>query len=340
MYHPPLYYLIMAFFPNVKIGQYFNFFLVIILSFLIFTFLKTKYKDYQYGLLGLTFSLSIPVVIYSLPQINNEVLLTFLVDIGLIFYYFNQKILNHKNSVIIGLIAGLCLLTKYSGIVYLIAVILDIYLKRFKLSLKAFKPIVIILVTTFVLSGWIYIRNFLIYRNPFVSNIDLFHTEQIPSSRDISFLTNISAFFNGDYYNSRYYSLWGGIYYSFFHDEHNAIIPSTHIGKTDSSLTTRPIGILFLIIAGLIYTVVKKKNDQVFTIYFLLVIITFIYYCYKYPTSTSVKGIYLLSTILPLCVFGLNLIRKYKINIYFIYGYLLLYSWVVIQNFWMLSSWL
>lgn len=340
MYHPPLYYLIMAFIPGIKLGQYLNFILVMILIFLIFIFLKKKYQDYRFGFLGIAFCLSLPVIIQTIPQVNNEVLLTILVSIGLVFYYFTQKKLNRRNSVIIGLISGLCLLTKYTGILFLISVIVDIIIKRHRSLKYMIKPVVIILITTFALSGWVYLKNFILYRNPFISNIDLFHTEQIPKSRNISFLTNTTAFLNKDYYNSRYYSFWGGVYFSFFHDEQNAIIPSSYIGKTDPGLITKPIGIILLIFAGFIYTVFKKRHDQVFALYFFLIMAAFIYYCFKYPTATSVKGMYILSTITPLCVFGLNLIRKYRIDVYFVFGYLLLYCWIVFKNFWILNSWL
>jgi len=337
MYHPPLYYLIMSVIPDLKVSQYFNFFLVIILTLIVFKFFAAKYKDYKYSLAGITFSLSIPVVIYSIPQINNEILVMFLANIGLIFYYFNQNKLNKKNCLIIGLIASLGLLTKYTGIIFLVVVIMDIFIKRSRNLNKALKPAFIIFLVSFLFSGWIYTRNFMLYKNPFISNMELFPMEQIPNSRDLSFLTNISAIFRGDYYNSRYYSLWGGIFYSFFHDEHNAIIPSTFIDRSDVGLLIFPIGIICIIFTGLIYTIIRKRSDHVFVLYFFALLSTFIYYCYKYPTNTSVKGIYLLSLILPMSVFGLNLIKKNKMNIYFLYGYLFFYFLIVAKNFWIRS---
>lgn len=334
MYHPPLYYILMSFIPDIKTGQFLNLILYILGSVLISVYLIKTYKNIRYAVLGTIFCLSLPAVIYLIPQISNEVLLFLLVTAGLIYYHHSQNRLTRKNCLMTGIISGLCLMTKYTGMIFLCSIIIDILIKRNKNPRSAIKPISIILLTSFMLSGWMYSRNTIKFGNPFISNIDLFPIVQVPDRRELSFFTDISAFLKNDYYNSRYYSFWGGVYYSFFHDEHNVIIPSSDIGKTDPGLTTKPIGILFVIAAGYVFTILKKRSDRIFVIYFTLSVLAFMYYCFRYPTATSVKGIYLLSVILPLCVFGLNFLKKYRLNIYFFYGYILLYFLTVMKNFW------
>lgn len=340
MYHPPLYYILTSLIPTLKSTQFFNLILLICISVFVLIFFLQKYKDFRFAIVGVTFMLSIPVLNYSIPQISNEILSTFFLLMGLMYYYSNQNRLTRRTSVALGVIAGLSLLTKFTGVVLVASIIIDLCIKRWRNPGNAIRHILIILLTAFVLSGWVYTRNFFLYRTPFVSNIDLFHIKQVPPIRDISFFTNTSALRTRDFHNSTYYSLWGGIYFTVFHDEQSSLIPDREKDKTSPQLVNIPMRILLFAGVGFIYTLFKKRNDRILIIYSFVLLTTFILYCFRYPGSTSVKGIYLLSSLLPLTIFGLNLIRRFEFILYFAYGYLLLYWWIVFHAFWMSPSWL
>ncbi|MBF0516829.1 MAG: glycosyltransferase family 39 protein [Nitrospirae bacterium] len=241
MYHPPLYYFIsavvykflMSFLPKEALIQMIR----IIPAASAAVSMELIYRAMKYIFperhaiqnIGTIFGCFIPVKIYSSYSLGNEQLVSMLstVVILMCFYlfYVKDKVQTLKPSnriyyALIGAFAGLAMITKFSAILLVApAALVIIYFERIrgKRYGEAYLNAAVFFVVTFIISGWFYIRNWLIFNNPFINNMDkpIRNYWQAPGFRTIwDFITfgksvnhPIYALFNS-FWDSIYASLW------------------------------------------------------------------------------------------------------------------------------------
>ena len=74
-------------------------------------------------------------------------------------------------------------------------------------------------------------------------------------------------------------------------------------------------------------------------IYTILLIISYILYNFKLPYYSTVKGAFIVSLVVPFVYFLLKGIRPYKKYLLPISFYILLYTLVIMKNFYIVRSW-
>jgi hypothetical protein len=189
--------------------------------------------------------------------------------------------------------------------------------------------------------GWFYVRNYQLYHQPIIINLDLPQfkmTGAIP--RNILFFIDLSGFLKADLFNAHHYSFLAGTFYSFFYDGQNTIIPVQQFSKAGLVLVffSLPLVIFFLI--GIFNELKSKNKNILFLIYPLLLFISYIYLNIKYPIYGSVNARYITSIIIPFTYFVVQSIKLLNKKYYpYISLYLLIYVFLIIKNFWILNSW-
>jgi len=117
------------------------------------------------------FTLFIPQVTFTFSYVNSDALA--LVLSTTVFYwlvcFWQEKIkITGKNSLLFGVILGLTALTRYNAFVYfpLALIVYLIKLKVVKNLKKRFKYLSIVILSFILPSGWWYLRNLILYRDP------------------------------------------------------------------------------------------------------------------------------------------------------------------------------
>lgn len=171
-YYPQLLdllYTIPLYFKNDILPKYIHFAFALATSFLIYSYLKTKF-DRKAGLAGALFFLTIPVIV--------KLSITVYVDLGLIFFTFAAVIylfkwkdsgLKWRYLVVSGIFTGLAIATKYNGILTLILLTLLLPFlmpeKEKKQFRSIFYPVGFALIALLVFSPWM-IKNYVWTGNP------------------------------------------------------------------------------------------------------------------------------------------------------------------------------
>ena len=133
-----------------------------------------------------------------------------------------------KHKIIFGIILGLSLLSKATAVLLIPVILLEqIYSTKVNIKL-IFKNLYFSAATAFIISAWFYLRNLILFKNPFAASPDFpkwadFGQEIV--KRNLFFFTNLKGFINLDFFRSQDYSFLSGTYFSFFYDAHNIIIP-------------------------------------------------------------------------------------------------------------------
>ena len=336
LYQTPLYYLINSIIGNPYLIRYFNlgfWSLFLVLSTIFFTKL---FKDRLTGLIGAFFASSLPVVIYLLPTVSNELFSGIMISLTIMYYGNGSK----KNQIILGILMGLSLLSKATAFVLAISIITD-QLLRNKLKInKTINKLIIPLAIALAISGWFYIRNAIYFGNPFVTSVDFtkYSIHQSPGYRDLNFFVDFSGFIKFDLFRAHHYSLIPGTFFSWFFDGHNVIIPVQPYSKAGILLIISSLPIVLVIVRGILFELKDRKNN-IFFIYPIILFLSYIAYNFKLPFYSTVKGAFLVSGVIPFTYFflkGLVNSRKYFIitNIYLVF-----YAILILRNFWILESW-
>lgn len=168
---------------------------------------------------------------------------------------------------------------------------------------------------------------------------------QAPGYRDWNFFIDPSSFLKLDLFNAHYYSLWAGTYYSWFFDGHNALVPVQESSKIGIVLIILSIPLFIVSILGFITELknISKKNRILF-IYPLFLFLSYIAYNFKLPFYSTVKAIFLSSTVIPWIYFVISGIKIFlkkseSVTKAFIILFLLIYLIVIIKNFWIIGWW-
>jgi hypothetical protein len=172
--HPPLYYGVMALFSNLfnENNVVFYIFWMRMISVLLFLtgvlvalkkLLEKNLLDCKLKVGLLSFPIFIPMIFPEVSRIGNDSLCIFftgLISYKLITFYYNED--NYNDSLILGILLGLGLLTKAIFIPIAIGINIIILLRTYnnKLLKKGFIKIFIITFTFCFISGWWYFMKY------------------------------------------------------------------------------------------------------------------------------------------------------------------------------------
>ncbi|MGB6867623.1 MAG: glycosyltransferase family 39 protein [Candidatus Aminicenantaceae bacterium] len=172
--------------------------------------------------LGFLFSAMLPMGFYMNIIISNEIFSGFVISLSMLMIIWlgfrDEFKLYH--ALIIGITLGLAMLSKYSGLFVLMSLLLLLAL-RWISRRASLKWMFLAALLPLCISGWMYIRNFQMYQDPFVGNWDKasgFHYEDIPGFRTLGFYTRFGQSLFQKLWRSRLDSFWDGKYASLWGD--------------------------------------------------------------------------------------------------------------------------
>ncbi len=198
-------------------------------------------KDFLIQLLGFSVVAFLPMCFYMNPLISNEVFSGSIISLAiylLIRYGFEPKIRLYQ-VIILGIVVSLALSSKYTAF-FIFLTTVTILAMRFWMNQSMRKHELMVLVTflviVLILSGWLYIRNLLIFGDPFIGNWDKisgFHYEQHHGYRTLGFYLRSGSVFLHAPERSRWASFWDGQYGSMWMDSHGSFL---NIGNDKANL--------------------------------------------------------------------------------------------------------
>ncbi|HOL47299.1 MAG TPA: hypothetical protein PK189_03865 [bacterium] len=356
-YHPPLYYFFLAI-PlkilnllnnnhhfNLKIIQFTSLFFYMSLSVItILTIIRLNISQSEILLIIYIFNLLIPVNIYMSRFITNE---NFFIFIFHLIYYFlilfflensNQKKI--KLSVLLAILCSISLLIKYTGliiiIIYFIILVFEIFKNRNNsIKYNWLKILFLYIILIFIFNFKFYLRNYKLYKNFFVTNINdelpnflkLSDINQGPGYRSWKNFFNFSLYF---FVNCRANSknmincVWQTIYSSYWFDSQSLFFQlknnkiAIYYGRIILLLSILP---SLIILFGFFYSY-KYLNKEIFFFSFLFIFLTiifFIRFTFIYPVWSALKASYFsfLNIIFSLYFFiGIYHIKNYYKKLY------------------------
>lgn len=342
LYQPPLYYFLLLVFGADSAIKPLSFIIWILFGLISYKTLQYFHKSPRKNFALVILLYALPVFIYSSLQVGNEFFSAFMISLTLFYYAKNQKSLykNYKQQLILGLLMGLSILSKATGLVLVFSIFFHMILTDktvFKIKINTVMRIVGILI---FVGGWYYIRNWILLGNAFATSVDYewFVIHQLPGYRDIKFFTTFSGFFNLDLYLSHWYSLWSGLYYSWFYDAHNSVLPIVSFSKIGVLTVIYSIPLFVLSLKGL-FRLFKKPRLSIFPIYSAFLMFSLILYNIKLPYYSTVKSMFLLSLVIPYLLGISTEIHRAKIKNTYLYLYVFFLSVFIFKQFWVNPSW-
>jgi len=333
MYQPPLYYLLSGllygvgnFFgmeDSLKLVQLISLFSAFGNIILIYLLAKKVFSKRYLVVMATLFVMFLPILVYEAAVVSNEMLLSFLVTLSICYFISNRwEKSNTKKAVVLGLFGGLAVLTKYSGLVLVAAVLLVLlasFLKSKKRALVINAGVFLLVVG--VIAGWFYLRQFVLFGNPLILANDpkLFPYWQYPGFRDVHFYTNLEGIIPLNVFGAEGESFWGGTYNSLWVDTHNTFLPIIEFSKAGAVIIYLALIPTSILLLGFCFALRKIKKERFRGGYLLLVVYSFFsfvsytYYTYKLPFGSSIKAFYMLGCVLPWSIFfGLGVKKVIK----------------------------
>lgn len=231
MFQPPFYYFLSAFVyklwgaakgepHSLKAVQFLGMTGVMNALFGLLVLRKVFSENHRAQALGFSVVAFLPMGFYMNPLISNEVFSGFMISMGIyliIRYGFEQKIRLWQYAVI-GVVVGLGLLSKYTALFIFLSACLVFLFKLIhggEARRKVLIGFAIFLTVCGILSGWLYVRNFILFHDPFVGNWDEssgFRYEEHPNYRTLGFYARFGSVFFNHPNHSVWTSFWDGMY--------------------------------------------------------------------------------------------------------------------------------
>lgn len=347
-YQPPLYYSIASLMPDLKSIQLMNIITWAGFCFVVYIFARRYFKKELLAFLSTSLVGSLPMLLYTTPMISNELFSGLMISISLVYYllvFKNKKKESAKEDIILGILLSIAFLSKATSIVLVLAIILDTCFDKQWNWKEILHSLYKVFGTLLLLSGWFYIRNFIYFGNPLVLNTDFPGNaiHQAPGYRNLQFFIDPSGFLKLDIFHAHYYSLWAGIFYTWFFDGQNALVPVQEYSRIGVLLVVAAIPLVVLSLLGLLKTVKElNSRNRLLVIYPLLLVIFFIFYNFNFPFYSTVKAIYMNSLVIPWIYFlitGLIIFIKNKLLMILFGLYLPIYFFLILKNFWIINWW-
>jgi len=361
MYQPPLYYYFssriyilgeVAGVDPLKFVQLVGFLSSLGIILLSYEILRVYFKDkfLIYG--SLLFVIFLPILVYEANVITSETLFGFLATLAIYLISVWKDKLSGRRSLFLGVIVGASLLTKYTG-VFLFASVIVYYVYGYlrDKELKIIRSGVVFVVACLVVCGWFYVRQFILFGNPFILSNDpsLFPYRQYPGYRDIHFYTNLEGILPLNVFGAEGESFWGGTYNCLWVDTHNTFLPIMEFSKAGALVIYLGLLPTYLLVRGFIRAIRlgvkgKRKKYLFLVVYSVVLFGGYVFYTYKLPFGSSIKTFYFLSAVSCWAVFfGLGfekMLKWSKEAKYLFLGLLVLLVGLIVKLYWYQSWWL
>ncbi len=342
LYQPPLYYFLVAFVSSPIGIKIFSFLMWLLLTITSYKFFQKKFNDINISFIGTFITSSLPAVLYLTYTISNEFFSGVLISIALVYYVSFYKPTNNS-KIILGILIGLSFLAKATAFVLVLSIAIDRFILARYQIIKTAKNLFLPFGISFLMSGWFYLRNWILFGGPFISSYNfpkIYPLMQTIVPRNLAFFLSLKGFLTMDLFRSHHYSFLSGTFFSWFYDGHNIIIPVQEFSKIGVILVlfSLPIFIFFLIGYAKEYLAKKNKN-VIFLLYSTLLFIGYIAYNFRLPYYSTVKSVFLISVIIPFGYFFIKGIMPYKKYLFYISLYIAFYTIILIRNFWILKFW-
>lgn len=331
-FQPPMFYMIGAvvyfltvyllpFVEPIRTVQFISTFFGIATIFLVYKIAREIFpENYRFQLLSLSLAAILPVHIILSGVIGNDTTVAFFVSLAIYFLIVYEKQPNLKNAGLLGIASGLCMLSKYNGVIIL-PVLFIVFLIRIFTYKKQWKreitALSIIVFSSLLVGGWWYLRNNLVYGDPFISNIPYF--DVLPLPHPVVYYLNFDyevfkyPFINYTTPNVNYF--WSQTYATVWFDARPTFgyLPSNW-NRIIGSLTLI-LGVLLTlcILIGTFYWVFDSEIRQKYSVMFLFLTSEFFGYAYftqKYPFIEATNARYLLPAIVPISLSGAIILDK------------------------------
>lgn len=322
---PPLFYMfgslafyLSSFFSQIepmRAVQFVSMLLGVANIFLVYLIAKEIFPDnYRIQLFTVTLASVLPVHILLSGMINNDTAVAFFVSLVFYFLVVYEKNPNLRNLVFLGVAGGLALLSKYWGVLVLPILVLYFLwraLEKRNLKHEAFNVSILVFVSMLT-GGWWYIRNYLLYGNPFILKVPFFF-DVIPPPHPAAYYLNFALdVFRYPFTSSTVNSFWTQTYATLWFDSPETLdyLPmefNTAIGSLSLVAGILP---TLCIIAGIFYLALDhnfRRKYRVMGIMFLFLtanLLAYAYYTYKYPFTSATNARFLLPALVPIALSG------------------------------------
>ena len=311
-------------------------------------------RNHLIQLLGFSVVAFLPMCFYMNPLISNEFFSGSIISLAiylLIRCGFEERI-KIQHAVVLGVGVGLALLSKYTAtFVFLTAAtVLAIRVLINPATRKREAAILVIfLAVVFALSGWLYVRNFVKFHDPFIGNWDKksgYHYEQHHGYRTLGFYLKFGSVFLHAPERSRWASFWDGKYGSMWMDTHGSFL---NLGDEKANLYGSVIIYLALlpsvaILLGFyqslrsIFSSARCNPNLALVMVSILTIISLISFTMEVPFFSTIKAFFYLSLLPPIAVFagkGLyTMCRNLGKFRFIVYANLIVLYLLIINLFW------
>ncbi len=331
MYNPPLYYALSAFlfrFSTIFFSKEFAFQSLKLIPifcglgqvYLVYVASKSLFPDSRKKkLLSVVISSLIPMNIYISHYLSNESLCAFLISLSIVVAVkiVKSERVSILSYLVLGLILGLSLLTRFTGVIALTIICLTLSIKALKDKRYDFLSLARVFFGIFLMailiSGWVYYKN-IRYCGAIFGNIwDADPTSglpwwQYPGYHTFRYFMRFGRVFLHPYFAS-HHSFFDSLYSTFWGD--GLLAGATSFGKAAPwnyeymsivYLVSIPFALLFLVGLWRAAKVVLADLDEA---WFLMLTFSFamasalLYMCLKLPYYAQAKSFYMLSAILP-----------------------------------------
>jgi hypothetical protein len=270
--------------------------------------------------LGFLFAAMLPMGFYMNTIISNEIFSGFVIALSMlmvIWFGFRDEF-KWYYALIIGISLGLAMLSKYTGLFVLVSFLLLLGLRWISRRVSL-KWVILVALLPLCISGWLYIRNFQMYQDPFVGNWDKasgFHYEDIPGYRTLGFYTRFGQSLFQKLWRSRLDSFWDGEYASLWGDVGGSFLDpfddKTHLwGGWILWLALLPSVAVLVGLFRTLHFLLTREWDHPYLILTLIsffIFVAVVSFTMEVPFDVTIKAYFFLSLIPALGVFaGLGL---------------------------------
>ncbi len=281
------------------------------------TLRKLYPRNFSIQIFGVSIGAFLPILLYMNPLVSNEICAGFVISLALyvLLYYGFAEHLSLRKSLLVGLLVGLALLTKYTGL-FIFFVSLFILLSRILTKRTMWRKELLNIIgftsTVFLLAGWLYVRNVAIFDNAFIGNWDSavgFYFKQLPGYRTLSFYTQFGDVFFQHPFENRFTSFWDGMYGTLWTDGHGYFVTHPYqitLMRIIIWLAVIPtIAMLFGCFQS-IKSILKSPYGNPNLALVLLCVLTLtavIYFTMEVPFYSTIKAFFFVSLTIPICIF-------------------------------------
>jgi len=260
-----------------------------------------------------------PMCLYMNPLISNEIFAGATISLSIVLlvkYGFKEQILL-KHYLIMATALGLALLSKYTAFFAFITATIVLSIRMFDKSVRKHElhRFLIFLIVVFAICGWLYIRNLVLFHDPFIGNWDeksTYHYEQPHGYRTLGFYLRFGSVFFHIPERSCWASFWDGQYGTLWGDAHDNFLRTDDIRIKKLEMIVIYLALLptIGILVGFyqsVRNILRRWHsvpDLAFVVVTALTIISLLSFTMEVPFYSTIKAFFFLSLSPAIAIFG------------------------------------